>query len=403
VIRLEPQSEEFDDIVVATTRSSRTIKRIPTRIEVISAEELDEAATMNSANIAHLLRETTGIIVQQTSPASATASIRMHGLDGRYTQILKDGLPLYSGFSSTLSIMQIPPLDIQQVEVIKGSNSTLYGGGAIGGIVNLISKRPGKSPDLSVMLNQTSAKGTTMNGFYAQDFGRIGLTLYGSGNAQESYDPENDDFSNIPRIRSLSFNPTLFWGKTSSLQGRLAINSTVENRSGGGKFFIPHVSANQPFVYQEDNESTRLSYQFELNGKIPSRWSIKNSAFYFDRYIGAPQPNGIKYQFRGRQTGTFTEVTTFVDGSSSDWVIGGNLVTDNFIEQQPFENLRNYSHMTFGKRNTSRWFIPIMTASSMLTCGRQWTVLWRTAASDGKFGEFPIFCEIILLDLIYAF
>ena len=72
----------------------------------------------------------------------------IQGLDGRYTQILKDGFPIYSGASSGLGLLQIPPLDLKQVEVIKGSASTLYGGGAIAGLVNLISKTPTQERDL---------------------------------------------------------------------------------------------------------------------------------------------------------------------------------------------------------------------------------------------------------------
>ena len=57
-------------------------------------------------------------------------------------KLLRDGFPLYSGFSGGLSLMQVAPLDLKQVEVIKGSSSTLYGGGAIAGLVNLVSKTP---------------------------------------------------------------------------------------------------------------------------------------------------------------------------------------------------------------------------------------------------------------------
>ena len=61
--------------------------------------------------------------------------------------------------------MQIPPLDLKQVELIKGSSSTLYGGGAIAGLVNLITIMPEDDPELSIMLNLTSALGVTGNAF----------------------------------------------------------------------------------------------------------------------------------------------------------------------------------------------------------------------------------------------
>jgi outer membrane receptor for ferrienterochelin and colicins len=93
-IFLKSETDELDEIVVSSTRSSRTIKDIPTRIEFIAGEELEEKANMKAGDIRMLLSESTGIQTQQTSATSANASIRIQGLDGRYTQILKDGFPL---------------------------------------------------------------------------------------------------------------------------------------------------------------------------------------------------------------------------------------------------------------------------------------------------------------------
>ena len=65
---------------------------------------------------------------------------------GRYTRFLSDGLPLFGEQVGALGLLQIPPMDLGQVEVIKGVASSLYGAGAMGGVVNLISRRPGDEP-----------------------------------------------------------------------------------------------------------------------------------------------------------------------------------------------------------------------------------------------------------------
>ncbi|RZK63034.1 MAG: TonB-dependent receptor, partial [Pedobacter sp.] len=128
-ILMEEADEELEEVIVSSTRTSRTIQNTPTRVETIELEEIDEKSNMRPANVSMILHESTGIAVQQTSATSANASIRIQGLDGRYTQLLKDGYASFGNFASGLSILEIPPLDLAQVEIIKGPSSTLFGAG----------------------------------------------------------------------------------------------------------------------------------------------------------------------------------------------------------------------------------------------------------------------------------
>ena len=260
--------EELEEVVVSATRSSRTIEEIPTRTEVIAEEELGEKAIMNSTNIAMILRESTGIQIQQTSANSANQSLRIQGLDGRYTQLLRDGFPLFGGFSGGLSVMQVPPLDLKQVEVIKGSASTLYGGGAIAGLVNLVTKRPLEDePELSIMLNQTSALGSTLNAFSSKRSDKVGYTFYASANRQSPYDPNNDDFSDIPKVRSLSINPKLFYYFNDETTLWFGVNGTWEDRLGGDLKVINDM-ADTHHTFAEQNLSQRYSTQLQFEKQL---------------------------------------------------------------------------------------------------------------------------------------
>ncbi|RYF68496.1 MAG: TonB-dependent receptor, partial [Cytophagaceae bacterium] len=232
-IALETAEEALEEVTVSSTRGGRSVADEPTRVEVIDSEELDEKANMQPANIAVILRESPGIQVQQTSVMSANATFRIQGLDGRYTQLLQDGLPLYSGFSSGLSLMQVPPLNLKQVEVIKGCQSTLYGSGAIAGLVNLVTKEPTRERDLSFLINGTSALGLDLNGYYAQRNEKVGVTFYATRNLQRAYDANADQFSDLPQTARTTLQPKLFWYPNTTTTVSAGLIWSDEQRTGG--------------------------------------------------------------------------------------------------------------------------------------------------------------------------
>ena len=342
-------SSPFDDdhhieeIVIISTRNLRSFEQQPTRIEVLGGEEVNEKANMKPGDIRMLLNEMTGIHVQQTSATSFNSNIRIHGLSGKYTQLLRDGMPLYGGFSSGLGLLQIAPLDLHQVEIIKGSNSTLYGGGAIAGLVNLVTKKPHEEPETSLLFNATSSGGMDISAFNSSQKDNIGRTIFSSFNRSDAYDPANNGFSAIPEFERWTLNPRFFIEKNNS-EITIGLNAVKEDRIGGSMDYIE--ARDLDSAYFERIETDRFSTQFEYKTKNQSgnEFVVRNSINRYRQDLGVPS-----HSFSGTQISSFTEAHLLGSTEGMDWVAGLNLWTENFDENKTIvpSNI-DFDSQTFG-------------------------------------------------------
>ena len=329
VIFLLIAHDQMNEVIINSTRSSRTIQDTPTRVELIAGEELSEKGNMKPGDIRMLLNESTGIRTQQTSATSYNSSIRIQGLDGKYTQLLRDGLPLYGGYSGSLSLMQIAPLDLQQVEVIKGASSTLYGGGAIAGLVNLVSKIPTETRELNFLANSTSALGLDLSGFYAEKFKKVGFTLFTSYNKGTAFDPADIGLTAIPKFDRWTVNPRMFFYLGTDTKIDLGVSYITEERLGGNIDFINGIDVQNP--YFEKNLTDRFSTQFNFSHRFSqnTQLRIKNSISNFERQIEIPD-----HEFSGRQLSIFSEANLITFTDRSEWVWGINLWSNEFEHRE---------------------------------------------------------------------
>ena len=305
---------------------------------------------MKPGDIRMMLNESTGIQTQQTSATSFNAGIRIQGLDGRYTQMLRDGYPMYSGFAGSLSLLQIAPLDLKQVEVIKGAASTLYGGGAIAGLVNLVSKTPVEERQLNFLANATSAGGLDLSSFYSEKYGKTGLTVFASRNSNTAFDPASIGLTAIPAFERYTINPRFFvYGENTTAD--FGINYTTENRTGGSMDYIKKGSAG----FFEKNNTDRFTTQFGIAHRFNERATLqfKNSYSHFNRVLSIPN-----YIFNALQQSSFSELSWNRKGENSDWVVGTNLVTENLVENpNAVDPKRDYRFNTFGIFIQNAWSI----------------------------------------------
>jgi outer membrane receptor for ferrienterochelin and colicins len=348
---------EMDEIIIEATRANRTIANLPTRTEVLT-DEIDEAASMEPSKISHLITHSTGIQVQTTAAGSNGAVVRIQGLNGRYTQMLKDGFPLYGGFSGSLDILQIPPLDLRQVEYIKGSASTLYGGGAIAGIINLLTKKSNKDETLlHINLSHIGAK--DFNAFTSKRFGKWGFTNLASMHIHDPYDADENGFSDIAQVSKFNFNPKLFYNPNKKMELYFGAGMTKENRKGGSMSKIKNENPNTLY-FLDEQESSRTTTQFSANYKIDNTKtiSLKNSISSFDRYINIDEDilGTSSTTFGGNQLNSFTELNLNINKEKQNINIGFNALADKFKEDNLINQpLRNQEFNTLGLYVNHLW------------------------------------------------
>jgi len=235
-VDVEAQVVELEGVVVSATRSERRVEDTPLRVEVVDEEEVAEKASMTPGDIAMMLNETSGIRVQTTSPSLGGANVRVQGLRGRYTLLLADGLPLYGGQAGGLGLLQVPPLDLGRAEIIKGAASALYGSSALGGVVNLISRRPGDQWERQLLLNQTSRGGTDGVLFMAtprDSSARWGATFLASAHRQRENDLDGDGWADMAGYDRLVIRPRVFYDVPSGHSFVATVGYTGEQRDGG--------------------------------------------------------------------------------------------------------------------------------------------------------------------------
>lgn len=345
------EAEELEEVIIQSTRTSRTIANVPTRVETIELEEIDEKSNMRPANVAMILHESTGIQVQQTSATSGNASIRIQGLDGRYTQLLKDGFPNFGNFSSGLSVLEIPPLDLKQVEIIKGPASPLFGGGAIAGVVNFISRTPHQKPEYNFILNQSNIGQRNIGGFASGRNSKTGYTMLALYNHSNAYDVDKDDFTEVPESNELTLHPKLFIYPGENTTITIGNRFTKGERTGGDIYVIKgKADANHQYV--ERNETTRNISSFELDKKLSDgkRLLAKQSFSLFDRSIQIPS-----YQFAGIDYNSFTDLSYVSNAARHTLVLGVNFIYNKFDEKDNSSGNRDNDSRTGGIYGQHTW------------------------------------------------
>ena len=364
IIYLQKAAEKTEEeVIVSSSRTNSRIEDLPTKVEVLGSEEVGEENGIKPGNIASLLGDVAGIQIQQSSATTGNADARVQGLPGKYTQILRDGLPLFGGYSGSFSILQIPPSDLKQIEIIKGASSTLYGGGAIAGMINLVSKSPKlNKPERAITINQSTLKESNFNAYFSNRKNKMGYTFFTGATYQRAADVNKDGFSDVPDLKTIFFHPKLFIYPNKLQTITVGYNLTYEDRNGGD-IQVLHKAADVQHRFFIKNKSLRNTVDAEWENKLNTtdRVTVKGTTSFFNRDITTNV-----FGMKANQLSYYTEVSYLKKLQHHNIVGGINFTGEKFTKKKPDSTqFNNYNQKTIGFFVQDDWKIaPKFTAQA---------------------------------------
>jgi len=337
----EHSDNQIEKIQVRASRLGRIVTESATRTEIINGEEIQEKALMRPGNISMLVAETGGVRVQTTSPALGSANIRLQGLYGRYTQLLSDGLPLYGGQTASIGLLQIPPTDLANVEIIKGAASSLYGSSALGGVINLISRTPSDDYEGEVLVNATSKNGQDITTYFASPLtSDLSASITAGIHHQEKQDLDDDGWIDIAGYERGSVRPRFYWQDDDGANLYVTLGAMTEQRNGGtlGDATVPDGSE---FPQTQDTLRTDVGFIYDQPLGEVLNLNVRGSAMNQDHehLFGAVQEDDSHESY-------LIESSLSGYSDKTAWLVGLALQSEKF-ESDTFPEF-NYSYQVPG-------------------------------------------------------
>ncbi len=344
-IILEESPINTSDIIVTATRSEKIYEDLPVKVSVLDDRIFSSvsAVTLNEG-----LAFRPGLRIENNCQNCGFNQVRINGLDGRYSQILIDSKPIFSALNGVYGLEQIPQNMISRVEIIRGGASTLYGGNAIAGVVNIITKDPEKT-SIHAELNQTYIPGSrsdqAFNGsdrtfkFAAQAVSHedvFGINLHAMHRTREPWDVNNDSFSEIPSIDLIVIGSRMNYKPDIFTRLSLEYHNINDHRRGGNKFELqPH----------ETDVTEMTEHKINSIGITAERYMTKSAKMSFYASYQNTHRNSYYGSEGDENAYGITQNRTFVSGLQYTHAIrrfAGEHVITSGIEYKT-DNLNDFS------------------------------------------------------------
>jgi outer membrane receptor for ferrienterochelin and colicins len=293
-------TNSLEEIVISGTLRPVSKSNSPVSVEVYSATFFKKNPT---PSIFESLQNVNGVRPQLNCNVCNTGDIHINGLEGPYTFVLIDGMPIVSGLSTVYGLTGIPQSLIERVEVVKGPASSLYGSEAVGGIINIITKKTANAPTLATDVSSSSwgEVNTDIGMRYNASKkieGMLGINYF---NFQNRIDNNGDNFTDVTLQNRISLFNKINIKRKSNKVLTIAGRYVYEDRWGGeidwGKKYRGsdvkygesiYTNRWETFGTYELPTSENINFQFSANGHFQDSF-YGTDAFDAEQLIGFGQ------------------------------------------------------------------------------------------------------------------
>ena len=281
---LEASTYDLDQVVVTGTMKEQFLSASPVKVDVVTQKFLEKIAT---SNVMEVIENVNGVQKQINCGVCGTNDIHINGMEGPYTLVLINGMPIMSSLSSVYGLNGIPTSLIKQIEIIKGPSSTLYGTEAVAGVINILTKNPKDVSPIELDAFLTSHQEKNIDFAFAPKMNKVDMLFSGNLFQMSHFLDDNaDNFSDIPLSERLSLFNQWNFKRKSEKSFALSAKYYLENRSGGVKEWDESLRGSDS-IYGESIYTDRLelaaTYQmpWEEDVRIDASYNYHHQDSYY--------------------------------------------------------------------------------------------------------------------------
>ncbi|MBK7290037.1 MAG: TonB-dependent receptor [Chitinophagaceae bacterium] len=347
IILLSPLQKELDAVVITGTMRAVRKSESPIAVEVYTPQFLKKNP---SPSIFESLQNVNGVRPQLNCSVCNTGDIHINGLEGPYTMVTIDGMPIVSSLASVYGLFGIPTQLIDRIEIVKGPASGLYGSEAIGGMINIITKSPEKAPVFTGNVMTTSWLEHTIDLGTKFKVGKKAVSLLGINyyNYQNPLDKNNDQFTDVTLQHRVSIFNKLSFIRKKNRVATLAGRYFTENRWGGEMHWNKNFRGTDS-IYGESISTNRweLIGNYQLPVKEKMMFSFSTTGHKQDSYYGM-------IPYNGTQRIAFGQLTWDKQAGAAHNLLIGSAVRYNYYD----DNTTATSDTLTGNNQPDKYIIP---------------------------------------------